>query len=364
MSDEELEANQLQVDAILNTVNRLSGSVNFQGQKLLDGSYSYQTSGANLSAVSNLSVNSARLADGASQAVTVAVTASAATGAVTYTSAGHTDNFTIEIGGSKGTEQLSFLSSVTNAGMASAINALTNVTGVSAATSGSVLLVNSTEFGSDEFASIKTISGTSGITDAKDFGTDASITVNGAAANVDGLNVSFRSANLDVEFDLSDNAAVNVAGASKTFNVIGGGATFALGSKVTEGDKASIGITSVSTGSLGLDGQFLSSLASGGANSLTSGNFVSAQESLDAAVKQVSQARGRLGSFQKFVIGSTVNQLGVAFENAAAAESAIRDADFAEETAALTRSQILAQASTTVLSQANQQPQRVLSLLG
>ncbi len=365
LSDEELEANQLQVDAILSTVNRLSGSVNFQGQKLLDGGYGYQTSGANLSAVSNLSINSARLADGAAQSVTVAVTASAEVGKVAYTSAAaHASNFTIEIGGEKGTEQLSFLSSTDNAGIAAAVNALTNVTGVEATVSGAVLNLTSTAYGSGEFVSVKTISGTSGIADGKDSGVDAAVTVNGAAASVDGLSVSFRSANLDVEFDLSDDASVNVAGASKQFDITDGGATFSLGSKATESDKASIGINSVSTGSLGLDGQFLSSLASGGANSLTSGNFTKAQESLDAAVKQVSQARGRLGSFQKFVIGSTVNQLGVAFENASAAESAIRDADFAVETAALTRGQILAQASTTVLSQANQQPQRVLSLLG
>jgi flagellin len=58
-----------------------------------------------------------------------------------------------------------------------------------------------------------------------------------------------------------------------------------------------------------------------------------------------------------------VNNLGVAFENASAAESAIRDTDFAEETANLTRSQILAQAATTVLAQANASPQAALQLL-
>jgi len=58
-----------------------------------------------------------------------------------------------------------------------------------------------------------------------------------------------------------------------------------------------------------------------------------------------------------------VSSLGVALENASAAESAIRDTDFAEETANLTRSQILSQAATTVLAQANASPQAVLSLL-
>ena len=368
LSDEEVEANQLQVDAILNTINRLSGSVNFQGQKLLNGDYAYRSSGTNLSAVSNLRVNSARLPDGSTQAVAVQVTGSAQTAAVeTSVSGAIASAVTIEVAGNKGTEQLSFLSGATLSSVAAGINALKDVTGVEASiTSGNTLSVDSTEFGSDQFVKVTAISGGdfNGGT-GSDIGQDATVTVNGGAASTDGLSVKFRSSNLDVEFDINELA--NFAGGTttaKSFNVVDGGADFALGSKVSETEKASIGIASVSTGSLGLDGQFLSSLASGGANSLTSGNFTTAQETLSESVKQVSQSRGRLGSFQKFVIGSTVNQLGVAFENASAAESAIRDADFAQETAALTRSQILAQASTTVLSQANQQPQRVLSLLG
>jgi flagellin len=107
----------------------------------------------------------------------------------------------------------------------------------------------------------------------------------------------------------------------------------------------------------------LSALASGGPANLTSSNLVTAQKIVDLAVKQVSQLRGRLGAFQKFTIGSTINSLGVAFENASAAESAIADTDFAQETANLTRAQILSQSATTVLTQANASPQSALSLL-
>jgi flagellin len=89
-----------------------------------------------------------------------------------------------------------------------------------------------------------------------------------------------------------------------------------------------------------------------------------AQNILDSAISQVSTLRGRLGAFQDFTIGSTVNSLGVAYENVSAAESAITDTDFAAETANLTRDQILQQASTSVLSQANAAPQSVLKLLG
>ncbi|HEY0008054.1 MAG TPA: flagellin [Tepidisphaeraceae bacterium] len=137
-----------------------------------------------------------------------------------------------------------------------------------------------------------------------------------------------------------------------------------MGSKVSNSDMASIGISAVTTGSLGTkSGGYLDSLKNGGENALTGDNLVGAQKIVDTAVKQVAQLRGRLGAFQKFTIGSTINNLGVALENVSASESAIRDTDFAEETANLTRSQILSQAAQTVLAQANAAPQSALSLL-
>ena len=164
-----------------------------------------------------------------------------------------------------------------------------------------------------------------------------------------------------MQFDL--NAGFNKPGTG-TFQITGGGATFSLGSKVTETDKASIGIGSVSTGSLGNTSLgYLSSLASGQGNNLSSGHLVDAQKIVDLAVTQVSQLRGRLGAFQKFTIGSTINSLGVAYENDQAATSAIEDTDFAQETANLTRAQILSQSATTVLAQANSAPQSALTLL-
>jgi flagellin len=268
---------------------------------------------------------------------------------------------TLEVGGNGGTEQLSFASGTTVSSIATAINGVTTATGVSASVNGGTLEVNSTNYGATQFVSLKTIAGSFTPSTTKDAGQDAGVTINGASAQAEGLGVSYRSSNLDVEFDLD--STFNKPGTG-TFYITGGGATFALGSKVTEGDKASLGIQSVSTGSLG-DGAvgYLSTLASGGANNLSSGNLVQAQKILDKAVKQVSQLRGRLGAFQKFTIGSTVNSLGIAYENASAAESAIRDTDFSEETAKLTRSQILVQAATTVLAQANASPQAALNLL-
>ena len=98
--------------------------------------------------------------------------------------------------------------------------------------------------------------------------------------------------------------------------------------------------------------------------SLMATTLTTAQDIVAAAIDKVSSTRGRLGAFQKNVVGATIRSLGVALENTTAAESVIRDTDFASETAALTRNQILVQASTNILSLANSQPQQVLSLLG
>ncbi|WP_428936888.1 flagellin [Fontivita pretiosa] len=361
LSSEEIAANQLQVDSILNTINRIAQSTAFQGKKLLNGNYDYTTSGVNSTSFDNVRINAARVPDGGTINVVVQVTASAQTGQILYSGGTLTDNVTIEVAGNTGTEQLSFSSGTTVSSIAAAINAVTTATGVSATVSGADLVINSTSYGADQFVSIKTVAGTFTPSTTKDYGQDAAVTINGAEAQAKGLSVSFRSSNLDIEFDLDP--SFNLPG-TDSFVVTGGGATFALGSKVTETDKASIGIASVSTGSLGdnISG-YLSALASGGEASLNSDNLVTAQRIIDKAIKQVSQLRGRLGAFQKFTIGSTINALGVAFENVSASESAIRDTDFAEETANLTRSQILAQAATTVLAQANASPQAALSLL-
>ncbi|CAA9427848.1 MAG: Flagellin protein FlaA [uncultured Phycisphaerae bacterium] len=374
LSKEEIAANQLQVDSILGSINRIAGATAFQGAKLLNGNYAYQTSGVTASAFGNLQVNAARLPDGQAQAIVVQVANSATQGLVAFTGA-TTGTVTIEIAGNAGTEQLSFASGTTIASIQTAVNAISEATGVTASALGTNLSFKGSNYGADQFVSVRAISGTFAVTggvSGKDFGSDADVRVNGAKAESNGVDVSYRSSTLDVEFKLSTKVGTVEGlneGNTKTFGITGGGATFALGSKVTETDKASLGIASVSTGSLGttLNGagtaEFLSSLASGGPNSLDSGNLVQSQKILDKAVKQVSQLRGRLGAFQKFTIGSTVNSLGIALENASAAESAIRDTDFAEETAKLTRSQILSQAATTVLAQANASPQLALSLL-
>lgn len=361
LSSEEVEANQLQVDSILSTINRIAGTTSFQGKKLLNGSLDYTTSGVASTAISDLRVNAARLGTASSLSVTVQVVTSGQSAAISYTGGTTAAAATIEIAGNLGTEQLSFASGTTVSSIATAVNALKDVTGVSASITGGNVSLNSTEYGSSQFVSVKALSGAFTTDVQKDEGQDADVLVNGAAATVDGLNVSFRAGTLDAEFRLEN--AFNVPGQT-SFNITGGGADFSLGSKVREADKASLGIAAVTTGSLGTKSVgYLDSLKSGGDNAVNGDNLNDAQKIVDSAIKQVSQLRGRLGAFQKYTIGSTINNLGVALENVTASESAIRDTDFAQETANLTRSQILSQAASTVLSQANASPQAALRLL-
>ena len=80
-------------------------------------------------------------------------------------------------------------------------------------------------------------------------------------------------------------------------------------------------------------------------------------------INKVTSLRGRLGAFQATTLESNLVSLNDTRANLLEAESSIRDADFAEESARLTRAQILVQSGTNVLSLANQNPQNVLALL-
>src|SRR5438045_1254658 len=121
----ETDANQAQVDSILNTINRLAGSTAFQGLKLLNGNFAYTTSGVTSTNFGAIQVNSAHLPDNTPVDVVVAVTASAQTATIGYTGGdlSATNDVTIEVAGNKGTQQVSFGGGTTVAQMISAINA-------------------------------------------------------------------------------------------------------------------------------------------------------------------------------------------------------------------------------------------------
>jgi len=108
----------------------------------------------------------------------------------------------------------------------------------------------------------------------------------------------------------------------------------------------------------------LNDLRSGGALAIDGGDIANAAKILRAVTSQIATARGRLGTISANTITPALNSISVAIENITAAESFIRDTNFAFETANMVRNQILSVASINNLGVANSQPKMVLSLLG
>ena len=94
----------------------------------------------------------------------------------------------------------------------------------------------------------------------------------------------------------------------------------------------------------------------------SSSQATAAITTLDTALKDVLTVRAKMGAFQNR-FEHTINNLNVAVENLSASESRIRDTDMASEMVEFTKNQILSQAGTAMLAQANQAPQSVLKLL-
>lgn len=408
-SKDERDANQLVIDSILQTIDRIGSSTNFQGIKVLSGNFDFRTSSI-AAGISDIRVGSAKYS-GASQRVDVVVTASAQQAGL-FLSAGASaldlttgSSFVIDVAGSKGSRELSFASGTTLANMAAAINTFTSVTGVQAVVSGTGVLIKSQEYGADEFVSVRvvnaaginstdngdastpvrgiynrqpaafnsnhtTIASTfANATNAvRDLGQNVAATINGSAAIGSGRTIRVNSDFLEAEMTLSASLAQttgSVSGSNAAFHIVGGGAAFNLDAKADMASKVTLGIQAVASNRIGTASVgFLSSLGSGQANNITDGDVNQAQKVVAEAIRQVSNQRGRLGNFQKSVLGSTIRALSVTAENTAAAQSLVRDADFASETAQLTRSQILVSASTNILSFANQAPNSALQLLG
>ncbi len=409
LSEEEKSANQLQVDSILQTIDRVAGATSFQGNRLLNGNLDYTVESVN-GQVSSYQVNGAKLGFGDTRDVEVLVTQSAQVGGFFLSFGGALDfgdtngTFVIEIAGAKGSRELSFASGTSVASVRDAINTFTDVTGVTASAGGTGLYVLSDEVGADEFVSVKIVddggltandattgiqalsaNDTAGVVVAatstfaaatnaiKDNGLDVEATINGITAVTKGSTASINTDFLSVEVDLALGGATANAqnlGSIAAFTITGGGADFQLAGFVDIAGKVSLGIGNVAARSIGSATDAggtvfnLADLGAGKSLNLEDGDLDTAQKSIRSAIENVSTLRGRLGSFQQNTVGATIRSLGVALENTTAAESAIRDTDFATESAALTRSQILVSASTSVLAIANSQPQNVLSLLG
>lgn len=383
-SKEEIEANQLQIDFAVDSITRISNTTSFAGLKTLNGSLDYIVSGVNAADVTDLKVHNANFGLNASVPVTVEVLNSAETAGlfIPGDTAGAPgmllSSVSFEVQGAKGVDVVEFVSGTALSAVVFRINSTSDATGVKASlvnasnqTSG--MTITSTSYGSDAFVSVRkiadgkgaffqTFSNQGGSSVNRDVGEDVLALINGSLALGDGLDLSFRTPTLNLELTLSERAATTAG--TNTFSITGGGANYQIGPSINSANQVGFGVHSVAATRLGTsDLGFLNSIASDGANALTKGKAREAEAIINTAIDQISIQRGRLGAFERNTLQTTLRSQQIALENLTASESDIRDADFAAETAALTRAQILVNAGTSTLALANSSAQNVLALL-
>jgi len=174
---------------------------------------------------------------------------------------------------------------------------------------------------------------------------------------------------LGVKLTLTKDGTANVANDSELVTDLAGkaivttgqgNAIFRVGSEIT--DNVTVGFSDLRASALGGTGTTLSALVTDNQSVSTVTLADSLLGSLDTAISQVSTQRAKLGAAQN-QMESAINSVGISIENLSASESRIRDADIAMVSSELVTRQIMQQAGVSVLSQANQSPQAVLSLL-
>jgi len=351
-----------EVSNILSELDRLASTVQFNNRKLLDGSFTnaqFQI-GANANetvAFSISSVNTSDLGAKVLQGNSVSSTALAALTSVTI------NGLSVTVGAQSTID--------------GAINAINNRSGDTKATAikNSQTVVLDTGFIALTTAAATQTLTLNGVTIALSTGNaDASstfiATVNGftnqtgVVAATTSVGITFTRGNGGTISFLETTASVGVGDvvastASRTFN-----AGFTLSVDLNQ----SLSVVSSATAD-GLG--FTSSIAattptSKAINGLSISNVSGANDAIqtiDFGLSQLNRIRGDIGAVQNRFV-SAISSLSVTSENLSAARSRVQDADVAQETAALTRNQILIQAGVAVLAQANQLPSVALSLLG
>jgi flagellin len=359
-----------EVQQLAEEIDRVAQASAFNGVKLLDGSFQAQTFqvGANATATDQITVDS------------ISSARSSALGAFngfqatnqTFTTAG---TFTIDTGGGAvavaGGATLSDTKALVNAINSQGITGLTAhadaTTGTGTLTgAGTITAAGSTTFTlngiqisvATSASAASNIANTVTSINAQSAATGVTATDTGAGLRLtaaDGRNITIANftaasgstlgnlglAGLDTTtratFDISYVAPNNVS--SITF---GGGAVTGLGTAANSVEPTGTAISGIDV--------------------TTADNARNALASIDAALSQISGARASLGATQNR-FQSVVASLQTTAENLTASRSRIQDADFASETAAMTKAQILQQAGTAMVAQANSAPQNVLSLL-
>ncbi|MBN2560373.1 MAG: flagellin [Phycisphaerae bacterium] len=375
VSDDEIRANQIQIDSAIESITRIANTTTFAGRKLLNGSLGYITSGINKTEITDVRINGVSFGTASFVPVTINVIQSAQHAQLEFRNSSISQDVTLEISGPVGVTTLPLMSGTTATEIKAAINQVSDATGVSASfinagNPASGVTLTTTAYGSDAFVQVAELGDAHNVFVTwnaddedvdRDIGRNTTATVNGALALSKGLDLFLNTTGLSVELRIQE--AFNAPG-STSFAIAGGGATFQLGPGVDSNQQVNIGVPSTAASNLGsAEVGFLAEVATTGQYALTEGGASQAALIVEKAIRQVAVLRGRLGAFEKNTLDTNIQQLMVTLENLTSSESSIRDLDFAQETSNLTRNQILVSAGTSVLAIANQTPQAVLALL-
>jgi flagellin len=369
------EASQL-----ISEIDRVASSSNFNGVNLLSGTFTSQTFQVGANSTSNDQITIASIASAKSSSLGVGSSSSYATNlaqgtAVTSTAlaAGDLSINGFQVGASTA-DGVSFTNSnssgIAKAAAINAISAKTNVTATVSTTtvSGAAATTFAGTAANDVVINGVDIGAIGAATGAVDRGSQTAAAIN-AKTSQTGVTATFNTTSGAVSLAAADGRNITVT--ATALGLTESGLTAATTtSKLTLSSSGSAGITLGGTTGLAATGQtvgFTAATATAGAgvSSLdlsTAAGSIAALSTIDAALQSVNTSRASLGAYQNR-FSSAVSSLQSTGENLTASRSRIRDADFAQETASLTRGQVLQQAGTAILAQANALPQGVLALL-
>ena len=359
----QLSANQDQ----LNSINRIAGSVTYSGRKLLDGSAGVTTQVSNGSKVSGFSFGGTANTTTITQSGMITINQTVAATAATYTSTSTLSTGVVTTGNvALNGVQFTLAAGASLASVAAQFNSASGQTGVTAAVGTNNLIFTQTQTGTNRSVNFTDQNGslsTAANTQARAVGVDATatLTVGGQAVLFTGGQQGSDGLTLQ---DINGNK-LNITSGGNAVN------TQLLGQVVAADSTFQIGFERTTTANLALRNMSAGQLGSGVVSGLTVNNLdvttsTGAQNALavlDKAIDEVSQMRGRIGNFQRNVVETQQRSLSSMRENLANSESSIRDLDVAAEMTNYTKFQVMQQAGLSILGQANQNGQNVLSLL-
>ncbi len=358
-----LAADQAQIRSAIESINKISSETQFGEKQLLDGSAGIVTTlkgSAVISAdLSKANLSSAMTGIGIDLSAGGAQLATKATLTGTASISGDMTGKSITINGK------TIAGGANEAATLQAINNQANSTGVVATVDASHhLILTQRSYGSANRIDVTGGTDVFGSASAAAVGQDARAVVSSGGTNVSDAVWSAGSGtiikdSLGNAIQLTDAAATTAADNADQLDLSVGSLTFQVGAYA--GQTRSLSISSSHSNQLGVASGAVSTMNVGAIDVTT--NATDAITVLDKAISDVSSLRANLGAALKNTFESSINSLGIAAENIAASESTIRDTDMAAEMVQFTRNQILQQAGTAMLAQANQAPQTLLRLL-